>query len=49
MEGNLLRTGFLHCGQIVKLDTVLTAKSDSEVMPCLQSYQGLKIVRSLVY
>ena len=29
--------------------TVLPAKSDSEVMFCLQSYQGLSIDRSLVY
>ena len=29
--------------------TVLPAKSDSDVMFCLQSYQGLGIDRSLVY
>ena len=29
--------------------TLLPAKSDSEVMFCSQSYQGLKIDRSLVY
>ena len=29
--------------------TVLPAKSDSEVMFCLQSYQGFRIGRSLVY
>ena len=29
--------------------TALPAKSDSDVMFCLQSYQGLKIDRSLVY
>ena len=29
--------------------TVLPAKSDSDVMFCLQSYQGLMIDRSLVY
>ena len=29
--------------------TILPAKSDSEVMFCLQSYQGLIIDRSLVY
>ena len=28
--------------------TVLPAKTDSDVMFCLQSYQGLKIDRSLV-
>ena len=31
------------------LSTVLPAKSDSDVMFCLQSYQGLIINRSLVY
>ena len=29
--------------------TVLPAKSDSDAMLCLQSYQGLRIYRSLVY
>ena len=29
--------------------TVLPAKSDSDVMFCLQRYQGLRIDRSLVY
>ena len=29
--------------------TVLPAKSDSEVMFCLQSYHGLRIDRSFVY
>ena len=29
--------------------TVLPAKSDSDIMFCLQSYQGLRIDRSLVY
>ena len=29
--------------------TVLPAKSDGDVIFCLQSYQGLKIDRSLVY
>ena len=33
----------------VLLATVLPAKSDSDVMLCLQSYQGLIIVRSFVY
>ena len=31
------------------VSTVLPAKSDSDVMFCLQSYQGLRIDRSLVY
>ena len=34
---------------IGRIPTVLSAKSDSEVMFCLQSYQGLKIDRSLLY
>ena len=29
--------------------TVLPAKGDSDIMFCLQSYQGLRIDRSLVY
>ena len=29
--------------------TVLAAKSEIDVMFCLQSYQGLRIDRSLVY
>ena len=29
--------------------TVVPAKSDSDVMFCLQRYQGLRIDRSLVY
>ena len=32
-----------------EITTVLSAKSDSDVMFCLQSYQGLTIDRSLVY
>ena len=32
----------IHC-------TVLPAKSESEIMFCLQSYHGLRIDRSLVY
>ena len=31
------------------MSTILPAKSDSDVMFCLQSYQGLIIDRSLVY
>ena len=30
-------------------NTVLPAKSDSDVMFCLQSYQGLIFIRSRVY
>ena len=36
-------------GQYFYRDTVLPAKSDSDFMICLQSYQGLIINRSLVY
>ena len=31
------------------VSTVVPTKSDSETMFCLQSYQGLRIDRSLVY
>ena len=34
---------------IMSTATVLPAKSEGEVMFCLQSYQGLRIDRSLVY
>ena len=34
---------------LINLFTVLPAKSDSDVKFCLQSYQGLRIDRSLVY
>ena len=34
---------------IKMVSTVLPAKSDSDVMFCLQSYQGLRIDRSRVY
>ena len=33
----------------IEVSTVLPAKSDSDFMFCLQSYQGLIIDRSLVY
>ena len=33
----------------IALDTVLPAKSDSDVMFCLQSYQGRIIDRPIVY
>ena len=33
----------------LKYTTVLPAKSDSGIMFCLQSYQGLMINRSVVY
>ena len=32
-----------------KISTILPAMSDSDVMFCLQSYQGLRIDKSLVY
>ena len=43
-EGSQFVKGFGGIG-----GTVLPAKSDSDVMFCLQSYQGLIIDRSLVY
>ena len=33
----------------VQRPTILPAKSDSDVVLCLQSYQGLILERSLVY
>ena len=38
-----------HIYVMMLASTVLPAKSDSVVMFCLQSYQGLIIDRSLVY
>ena len=35
--------------QTISTGTILPAKSDSDAMFCLQSYQGLRIDRSLVY
>ena len=35
--------------ELMRIDTVLPAKSDSDVLFCLQSYQGLRIDISLVY
>ena len=35
--------------QVISKATVLPAKSDSDAMFCLQSYQGQRINRSLVY
>ena len=37
------------CQVDMNTDTVVPAKSDSDVMFCLQSNQGLRIDRSLVY
>ena len=34
---------------LLLLPTVLPAKNDSDAMFCLQSYQGRRIDRSLVY
>ena len=31
------------------MTTIVPSKSDSDVMICLQSYEGLRIDRSLVY
>ena len=35
--------------ELIKKATVLPAKSDNDVMFCLQCFQGLRIDRSLVY
>ena len=35
--------------ELTRIDTVLPAKSDSDVLFCLQNYQGLRIDISLVY
>ena len=43
-----LKTMFCYCID-EEITTVLPAKSDSDDMLCLQSYQGLMIDRSLVY
>ena len=40
---------FLYVKCILVESTVLPAKSDSDIMVCLQTYQGLIIARSLVY
>ena len=37
------------CLHAVSTGTVVPAKSDSDIMVCLQSYRGLRIDRSLVY
>ena len=33
----------------ISITTILPAKSDSDIMFCLQCYQGLRMHRSLVY
>ena len=38
-----------HINPVKHTGTVLPVKSDSEVMFCLQNYQGLRIDSSLVY
>ena len=40
---------FKHFKSKLVLTTVLPSKSDSDIMFCLQCYQGLIIHRSLVY
>ena len=40
---------YIHDVALKKLITVQPAKSDSDIMVCLQSYQGFIIDRSLVY
>ena len=43
-------TAFIGClNTIIVFTTVVPAKSDSDVMLCLQSYQELRIDRSLMY
>ena len=38
-----------HNNPVKHTSTVLPVKSDSEVMFCLQNYQGLRVDKSLVY
>ena len=47
--GSLLENFHFRRGIVNIWTTVLPAKSDSDVMFCLQSYQGLRINRLLVY
>ena len=49
---SLQANGFTVCDEMdmqVSKATLLSAKSDSDFMFCLQSYQGLRIDKSLVY
>ena len=52
---NTVTLSFLTCSTLFNVSvskraaTVLSAKSDSDVMFCLQSNQGLRIDKSLVY
>ena len=46
---NIFKAEKMKLSNIIPEPTVLPAKSDSDVMFCLQSYQGLIINRSLVY
>ena len=43
------RNDIVTCYILITWSTVLPAKSDSDVIFCLQSYQGLIIDRSLLY
>ena len=44
----VIHSSLAHCKRCVDV-TVLSAKSDSDFMFCLQRYQGLTIDRLLVY
>ena len=48
-ESNYLPINIDRITGMSNIDTVLPAKTDSDVMFCLQHYQGLSIDRSLVY
>ena len=48
MRGQEIHSTYLNSYWVTKT-TVLPAKSDSDIMFCLQSFQGLRIDRSLVY
>ena len=49
MQKDLLADDFHEVSQALLVTTVVPAKSDSDFMFCLQSYQELIIDRSLVY
>ena len=48
-QGHMVYDNNLYSMANNALHVVETAKSDSDVMFCLQTYQGLRIDRSLVY
>ena len=49
MQIHLLADDFHEVSQALLVTAVLPAKSDSDFIFCLQSYQGLIIDKSLVY